>query len=137
MALLAQDPRDGIDNVGFPTAIGSDDAGKPAAAEGNLRLFAKRFEANELDFAQFKQDFPFMASAVYALGGPVLENRLHQAHSINIGRNVFRLLGRVRAATKSLKGRLAVAQPPGATMAVTGKHVNTRHSKCKEEAPKN
>ena len=52
------------------------------------------------------------------LGGPILETRLHQAHSINIGRDVFRLTGKVRSATKSLKGRLAVAQPPGATMAV-------------------
>jgi hypothetical protein len=39
----------------------------------------------------------------------------------SIGRDGFRFLGRVRAATKSLKGRLAVAQPPGATMAVTEK----------------
>jgi len=62
-----------------------------------------------------------MASAVYALGERVPWNRLHQAHTLHIGRNVFRLLGRVRAATKSLKGRLTVAQPPGATMAVTGK----------------
>jgi hypothetical protein len=85
-----------------------------------MRLFAERFEANELDFAQFKQDFPFMASAVYALGGRPQENCLDQAHYVHIGRNVFRLLGRVRAATKSLKGRLTVAQPPGATMAVTG-----------------
>jgi hypothetical protein len=83
-----------------------------------MRLFEKRFEAHELDFAQFKQDFPFMASAVEELGGQVPKNRLHQAHYLHIGRNEFRLLGRVRAATKSLKGRLAVAQPPGATMAV-------------------
>jgi hypothetical protein len=62
-----------------------------------------------------------MASAVYALGGWPQENCLYQAQYVHIGRNVFRLLGRVRAATKSLKGRLAVAQPPGATMAVTGK----------------
>jgi hypothetical protein len=45
-----------------------------------MRLFAKRFESNELDFAQFKQDFPFMDSAVHALGGRVPENRLHHAH---------------------------------------------------------
>jgi hypothetical protein len=118
VALLAQNPRNGVHNIGFAAAIGADDAGQAAAAEGNLRLFAKGFEANELDFAQFKQDFPFMAYAVYALGGPVLENRLHQAHNIDIGRDVFRLTGKVRAATKSLKGRLTVAQPPGATMAV-------------------
>ena len=121
MALFAQNPRNGVDDIGLAAAIWPDDAGEPAAAEGYLRLFAKRFEANEFDFAQFKQDFPFVASTLYALGGPGIENRLHQSHSINIGRDVFRLTGKVRTATKSLKGRLAVAQPPGATMAVTGK----------------
>jgi hypothetical protein len=93
MALLAQNPRNGIHNIGLAAAIGANDASKPAAAEGDLRLFAKRFEAYQFDFAQFKQDFPF-------------------------GRDVFRLTGKVCFATKSLKGRLAVAQPPGATMAV-------------------
>ena len=121
MALFAQNPGNSVDDIGLSAAIRADDAGKPGAAESNLRLFAERFEAHELDFAQFKQDFPFVASAAYALGGSGLENRLHQAQSTNVGRNVFRLLGRVRAATKSLKGRLTVAQPPGATMAVTGK----------------
>src|SRR3979490_2715438 len=50
----------------------------------------------------------------------------------SFGRDGFRFLGRVRAATKSLKGRLAVAQPPGATMAVTGNKVSTRHAQCKD-----
>src|SRR5271169_1371205 len=79
VALLAQNPRDGVHNIGLAAAIGTDDAGEAAAAEGNLRLFAKRFEPNEFDFAQFKQDFPFMASAAYALGGPASLNRPHQA----------------------------------------------------------
>jgi hypothetical protein len=59
VALLAQNPRNGIDDIGLTAAIRADDAGEPAAAEGNMRLYAERFEANELDFAQFKQDFPF------------------------------------------------------------------------------
>ena len=121
MALLTQNPRNGVHNIGLAAPIRSDDAREPAAAERNLRLFAKRFEAHELDFAQFKQGFPFVVSAVYVSGGLALENGPYQAHCLHIGRNVFRLLGRVRAATKSLKGRLTVAQPPGATMAVTGK----------------
>ena len=115
MALLAQNPRNGVDDIRLAAAIGADNAREPAAAESYLRLFAKRFKAHQFDFAQFKQDFPFMAYAVFALGGPVLENRLHQSHYIHIGRDVFRLTGKVRAATKSLKGRIAVAQPPGAT----------------------
>ena len=63
MALLAQDPGDGVHNVGFAAAVGTDDARQPAAAEGDLGLFTERFEAHQLDFAQFEQDFPFMVSA--------------------------------------------------------------------------
>jgi hypothetical protein len=63
VALLAQNPRDGVNDIGLAAAIGADDAGEPAAAEGNLRLFAKRLETYQFDFAQFKQDFPFLASA--------------------------------------------------------------------------
>ena len=59
MALLAQDPRNGVNDIGLATAIRADDAGEPASAEGNVRLLAKRFEADKLDFAQFEQDFPF------------------------------------------------------------------------------
>jgi hypothetical protein len=75
VALLAQNPRNGVHNIGLAAAIGTDDAGEAAAAEGNLRLFAKRFEANELDFAQFKQDFPFVVSAAYKPGDPVAGQR--------------------------------------------------------------
>src|ERR1035437_5625491 len=63
-----------------------------------------------------------MASAGRTLG---------RQYNRNVGRDGFRFLGRTRTATKSLKGRLAVAQPPGATMAVTGKQVNTRHARSK------
>jgi hypothetical protein len=52
------------------------------------------------------------------LGGPVHEICLHHADYVHIGRDEFRLTGKVCFATKLLKGRLAVAQPPGATMAV-------------------
>src|ERR1700722_299580 len=72
-----------------------------------------------------------MVSAVFSPGSPIRKNRLHQAHSTHIGRNVFLFLGRVRTATKSLKGRLTVAQPPGATMAVTGKQISTRRVRSK------
>ena len=69
VALLAQHPGNGVHDIGFAAAIRPDDAGEPGAAESDMRLFAKRFEAHQLDFAQFKQDFPFVASAVYAPGG--------------------------------------------------------------------
>ena len=112
MALFAQDPGNGVHNVGFAAAVGPDDARQPAAAERDLGLLTERFESYQLDFAQFEQNFPFMASAVVRWVVP---------NYSSFGRDGFRFLGRVRAATKSLKGRLAVAQPPGATMAVTEK----------------
>ncbi len=112
MALFAQDPGDGVHNVGFAAAIRPDDTRQSTAAEGDMGLFAERFEAHQLDFAQFQQGFPFMASA---------GRSLDRANYRSFGRDGFRFLGRTRAATKSLKGRLAVAQPPGATMAVTEK----------------
>jgi len=111
VALLAQDPGDGVHNIGFAAAVRPDDARQPAAAEGDLGLLTERFEAHQLDFAQFQQDFPFMASAGVRWVVP---------NCRSFGRDGFRFLGRVGTATKSLKGRLAVAQPPGATMAVTG-----------------
>jgi hypothetical protein len=72
-----------------------------------------------------------MASADGALGGEVSKYQLEKAYYMQIERDVFRLLGKVQYATKSLKGRLAVAQPPGATMAVTGRKFNTRRQRCK------
>ena len=74
MALLAQDPGNGVHDVGFAAAVGPDDARQPAAAEGDLRLFAERFEAHQLDFAQFQQGFPFMASADRTLGRSKLQS---------------------------------------------------------------
>ena len=123
MALLAQDPGDGVHDVGFTAAVGPNDAGQPAAAKCDLSLFTERFEAHQLDFAQFEQDFPFKASAVVRWVVP---------NYSSFGRDVFRFLGRGLGATKSLKGRLAVAQPPGATMAVTGNKVSTRCAQCKD-----
>jgi len=128
MALLAQDPGDGVHNIGFAAAVGPDNARQAASAEGDLRLLAERFEAYQLHFAQFEQDIPFMASAVVRWAA---QKRRY------LGRDVYRFLGRVGTATKSLKGRLTVAQPPGATMAVTGKHVNMRRAKSKEKGAKN
>src|ERR1019366_8803041 len=65
-----------------------------------------------------------MASAGRTLG---------RQYNRNVGRDGFRFLGRTRTATKSLKGLLAVAQPPGATMAVTGKQLITQCARSKDE----
>ena len=64
MALLTQNPGNGVHNVGFAAAVGPDDARQPAAAEGDLCLLTERFKPHQFDFAQFQQDFPFMAPAV-------------------------------------------------------------------------
>src|SRR5258706_13205996 len=61
---------------------------------------------------------------------------LRRRKDLGVCRDGFWFLGRTRIATKSLKGRLAVAQPPGATMAVTEKQVTTRRSRSKDERGK-
>jgi hypothetical protein len=53
VALLAQNPRNGVDYIRFPAAIGSDNASQPRAAKRDLRFFAKRFESDKFDFTQF------------------------------------------------------------------------------------
>ena len=72
----------------------------------------------------FSKISPFMAFAGRTLGRSDTDCRYS-------GRNGYRFLGRRQVATKSLKGRLAVAQPPGATMAVTGRKFNTRRARSK------
>ncbi len=67
MALFAEDPGDGVHDVRFSTAIGADNAGQAAAAECDCGFFAKRFESQQLNFAQFQQCFLFLARA-WALG---------------------------------------------------------------------
>ena len=68
MALLAEDPGDSVHNIGFAAAVGPNNASQAAAAEGDLSLFAERFEAYQLDFSQFEQDFPFYGLRRRALG---------------------------------------------------------------------
>ncbi len=53
VALLAQDPGDGVDDVGLAAAIGADNAGDPDAAEGDRRLLEEGFEAQQLNFTEF------------------------------------------------------------------------------------
>src|SRR5260370_33650277 len=73
----------------------------------------------------------FMASAVVRWVVP---------NYTSFGRGAFRFLGKRRTATKSLKGRLVVAQPPSATMAVTDSLVGPgrahRKSPTKEKVTK-
>ena len=45
VALFAQDPGDGIHDIGFAAAVGADDAGDPRAAEGDVGLLAERLKA--------------------------------------------------------------------------------------------
>jgi hypothetical protein len=82
MALLAQHPGNGVHDIGLAAAIGADDAREPASAERNIRLFAERFESNQLDFAQFKQDLPFVASAAERPDGPSPSKCFHQHYSL-------------------------------------------------------
>ncbi len=44
MALLTQNPGNGVHNVGFAAAVGPDDTRQPAAAERDMGLLTERFE---------------------------------------------------------------------------------------------
>ena len=62
MALLTEDPGDGVDHVRFATAVGANDASRPGAAEGNQGALAEGLEADDFDFSQLKQNVPFRAN---------------------------------------------------------------------------
>jgi len=53
MALFAEDPADGVYDIGFSAAIGADDASCAGTAEGDDGAFAKRLETGDFDFSQF------------------------------------------------------------------------------------
>ena len=61
VALLAQNPGDSVDHVGFAATVGSDDAGGAGAAEGDHGALTKRLKANDFHFSQLKQDVPFLS----------------------------------------------------------------------------
>src|SRR5205807_101898 len=110
VALLAQHPGNSVDDVRFAATVGSNDAGNPASAEGDLRLLAERLKAHQFDFAQPEQVCPS-----YFFAQPLRP----RAAATGQGRDQFRFLGWSGSSTKTLVGRSVVAQPPGAWMAVT------------------
>ena len=58
VALLAEDPTDGVNDVGFAAAVGPDDARGAGAAERHHGAFAERLEAYDFNFAQLEQGVP-------------------------------------------------------------------------------
>jgi len=58
MALLPQDPGNGIDDIRFAASVRPDDTAQPGAAKSQVRFFAKRLKANQFDFAEFEQEIP-------------------------------------------------------------------------------
>ncbi len=59
MALFAENPGDGVNDVGFAAAVGADYAGGTGPAERDHGAFAERLKANDFDFSQLQQDVPF------------------------------------------------------------------------------
>ena len=118
VALLAQHPRDRVHNIGFAAAIWPDDARQASAAERDMRLFQERFKAQDFYFPQFKQDNPFE----FAL----------RAHSRTEMRNPLPRLE--EHIDKNLEGRLIVALPPGARMAVRKKNLALRSPRRKQSS---
>jgi hypothetical protein len=59
MALFAENPGNGIHDVGFAAAVRPDDAGRAGSAERDHGALAKRLKANDFNFSQLQQDVPF------------------------------------------------------------------------------
>src|ERR1700674_4349093 len=62
VALFAENPGNGIHDVGFAAAVWPDDAGRAGPAERNYGALAKRLKANDFHFSQLQQDVPFWSS---------------------------------------------------------------------------
>ena len=60
MALLAENPGDGIHDDGFAAAVRPDDARCAGPAERDYGALAERLKANDFDFSQLQQDVPFV-----------------------------------------------------------------------------
>ena len=117
MALLAENPRNGIHDVGFATAVRPDYAGRAGPAERDYGALAKRFKANDFHFSQLQQDVPFWSSTsptaasmnshtARKLGKPAVLLRL--GHKLVKRDDVSFLEGRVFAATgQPFSGRLS------------------------------
>ena len=112
MALLAQNPGNSVDDIGLAAAIRADDAGEACTAEGNVRLFAKRFETHELDFAQFEQDFPFYGLRRRTLGRSKMQMSRQRRVPIP---------GKGRNCDKIAEGSFSSGPAAWRYMAVTGK----------------
>ena len=59
VALFAENPGNGVNDIGFAAAVRADDAGSAGSAERDHGAFAKRLKANDFDFSQLQQDIPF------------------------------------------------------------------------------
>ena len=60
VALLAQNPGNGVDDVGFTAAVRTDDARQARAAERKMGFFKERFVADQFDCTKLEQGIPFI-----------------------------------------------------------------------------
>jgi hypothetical protein len=147
VALFAQDPADGIDDVGLSAAIGADDAGRAVAAEGDYGALAERLEAKNLHFSELKQGFPFgrelplrdalphMLRRCRALNSPEFDRAKRDDFSFLEGRFFHATFLPVTDRNHTrLAGSQSEAQPPGAKMAVREKSVTRVRERVKARA---
>ena len=69
--LLAEDPGDGVGDVGLAAAVGADDGGDAFAGELDLGAVAEGLEAEDLDFLELEQIRP-LRRVPFGLGRPRL-----------------------------------------------------------------
>jgi len=98
VALFAENPRDGVNDIRFAAAVGSDNAGHAAAAEDDVGLLAERLETKKFDFAKFEHAAPW---------------EIQRADGTRKIQVKF-IASRAEFRDKSVAGREERAQPPGA-----------------------
>ena len=68
-ALLAEDPTDGVAEVGFSAAVGAHDGGDAGAVEAHFGAIVERLEALDIDALELEQNLALHISIETHLGG--------------------------------------------------------------------
>jgi hypothetical protein len=147
VALFAEHPADGVNDVGLSAAVGSDDTGRAVAAEGDYSALAERLEAKNLHFSELKQGFPFgrklplrdalphMLRRCRAINSPEFDRAKRDDFSFLEGRFFHATFLSVTDRNHTrLAGSQSEAQPPGAKMAVREKSVTRVRERVKARA---
>jgi len=148
MALFAENPGDGVNDVGFAAAVGADDARGTRPAERDHGAFAKRLKANDFDFSQLQQDIPFGRQLLHGCqhetrkqidncesqpsAAARARTREERRRFVPRGEGLWFNRSTVHRSPVKTFGRFSVRGPAAWRKdGGTGKNSNTMHSACK------